>query len=302
MKTKKILAFLLCSIVILTLNDCSKVEDNNEVPNSSDISSGEISNSSEIDEKEESDELKILRSKIKESNCYVGIALVDYVSADLSEEDTVTYLNHSETAEQYSFINDIKTIAYNGSELFVFVPADVDSVITIFPVDITYDAEFEVKRDEIIYQGDLGEPVAVRCNVGEGYPNILVSVTNGNESNEFYPLVSLEDGWTIALEDGCYDFSIDNIHKYIDKIYYMLPKIYPDIQEAIDNGNGLVYAGDFYFCDQIMVRFELGKYSDSNGEYKFECEKQYAVSFDATYEMDPSNHKWYVIGSGINGM
>lgn len=250
------------------------------------------------EENEDPAELYILRSKIQEAECAVGIAFVDYVESDLSQQDTATYLRYSEIAEEYPFINNAETVAYSGMELFVLVPASKEGIITVFPAAITEEGEYTAYRDEIVYQSAPGEPVALRCNISESYANVLVSVTNGTETFEFYPMISLEDGWSIALQDGCYDFSMDNIRKYVYPVYIMLPQDFPEIQQAMDNGRELTYAGDFYFCDQLMLRFELG-ISDESGVV---CEKQYAVSFDATYAMDPADHIWYVLGTGVNGM
>lgn len=250
-------------------------------------------------------ELAALQSKIKNAGCTVGIALVDIVTGELSEADTVTYLQHSETIQQYPFLSDVQTVLHDGIELFLLVPASAQGVITVHPAEITDAGELEVRRDETIYKGAPGEAIALRCNVHEGYANVLVSVTDGSEVCELHPMVSLEDGCSVAPQEGCYDFSVDNIHKYIDGAYNMLPKTYPEIKEVMDNGGDLIYAGDFYFCNQIMMRFELGKYTVDNEGYSadgFVCEKQYAVSFDATYAMDPADHSWYVIGAGVKGM
>lgn len=250
----------------------------------------------------EAAELSVLRSKIKEADCTVGIAFVDYVTEGLSEKDTVTYLSHSETIEKYPFFSDIKTVVYDGLELFLLVPKSKESIITVFPIDITDKGELVVQKDKTIYQSSPGEPIALRCNTNENYANVLISVTDAGKSYEFSPMISLQDGWSIALEEGCYDFSIDHIRKYVDTAYTMLPKTYPDIQKALDSGKELVFADDFYFCNQKMLRFELGTYTvNDSEETNFTCEMQYAVAFDTTYAMNPKDHKWYVIGAGVNG-
>lgn len=275
-------------------NDTSKSVTTNNI-----ISLTAPETETDADAADESAELTYLRSKIKESGCGVGIAFIDYVEDELSEDNTAIYLNQSELAEKYPCLKNIKTVAIDGINLFVLVPATEKGVITVFPTYITDSGELEVNKDEVIYESLPGEPIALKCNMSESYSNVLVSVANESETCEFYPMISLEDGWSVALQDGCYDFSIDDIRKYVDDAYFMMPQTYPEIEEALADGKELIYAGQFYFCNQIMIRFELGGYG-VNGD--FVCEKQYAVSFDATYAMDPADHNWYVIGAGVTGM
>ncbi len=293
-----IISFVLCLLLAGCVANTSKQPETTE---SDTISTTEKETKKE--EGEEPDELYVLRNKIKKADCVLGIAFVDYETSELSLENTQIYLNQSETINEYPFLHDIKTVSYDGIQLYIFVPASRESVITIYPNNITDEGEFEVNREKIIYKSKPGEPIALRCNEHENYSNVLVSVTNDDEVYEFYPMISLEDGWSVALEDGCYDFSVDNILKYANDASYMLPKSYSEIQDAINNGKDLIFAGSFYFCDQMMLRFELGQYTDdSYSEDSFVCEKQYAVAFNTTYSMDPKDHKWYVIGNGLVGM
>lgn len=257
----------------------------------------------EIQKNEDDDELFVLRNKIKKANCVLGVAFVDYEDSGLSLENTQIYINQSETVKKYPFLRDIKTVSYDGMELFIFVPASKESVITIYPNNITDSGEYQTVKDKVIYKSKPGESVALRCNTNENYSNVVVCVKDGEKDYEFYPMISLADGWSVALADGCYDFSVENILKYSNDACYLLPKTYPEIQELIDNGNELVFAGSFYFCDEMMLRFEVGEYTDeSYSKESFVCKKQYAVAYNATYAMDPKDHKWYVIGNGLGDM
>lgn len=299
---KRIFAIVLAFLMAMLCFACSNTENQNTKSNTSSVQkTSDIveKTPTEGTEKEESAESAALRNKIKDADCTVGIAFVDYVENELSEEDTSTYFNHSETAAEYPFLKNIKTVAYEGRELFVLVPASRKATITVFPAEINADGELEVKKDTTVCKGSQGEPIALRCNISDDYANVLVSVSDGSEVCEFYPMISLEDGWTVAPQKGCYDFSIDDIRKYVDKTFNILPETYPEIQKSLDSGSTLNYAGDFYFCNQMMLRFELGKSDANTGE--FVCEKQFAVSFDTTYEKTADGN-WYVIGAGIKGM
>lgn len=274
-------AFLLC---VFLFAGCSLMPDGNaSVKETTDT------------EKIKGAELSALQSEIIGSNSAVGIAFVDYVEDGLSGGDVAGYLINSELAEKYPFLKEIKTVAYNGLELFVLVPASDNGVITVYPNTINDKGELEANRDEVIFKGKKGEAVALRCNINESYPNVLVSVTQGDTFLEFYPTISLRDGWSVALQDGCYDFSLDDIRKYTSEAYDMLYKSFPEIQRELDRGKELVFADSFYFCNQWMLRFELGEYTAD----ELAVEKQYAVSFDATYAMNMTEHNWYVIGAGL---
>lgn len=298
----KIIVFaclVLCLSILSGCTDGVRKDPEQTTPDVSDVMAQETGNASgDVADSAEAYELAALQSRIRAAGCSVGIAFVDYIDGELSNADTTTYFRQSETVEEYPYLKDIKTVAYDGSELFVLAPATRDGVITVYPTLITDAGELEVQRDEVVCTAAPGEPIALRCNISESYSNVLVSVSCGEDVCEFYPSISLKDGWSVAICDGCYDFSIDNVHKYVDPAYYMLPKTYTEIKEALDGGSELIFAGDFYFCDQTMLRFELGRHGDDG----FVCDKQYAVSFDATYAMDPADHRWYVIGAGVKGM
>lgn len=299
-----------CTIIIPDTNDpASNVQDQatngkNElnIDNKKDDTESNEEDNTEDAAKTEPEELTMLRNEIRENRCSVGVAFVDYIDNELSEENIAIYLSHTEIAEKYPFVNDADIVAYYGNELFVLVPADKNGVITLYSVDLSDDGEMEinleVNRDEPVYVGEPGAPVVLRSNIHEGYVNIMASITDGDSVCEYYPMVSLEDGCSAALDEGCYDFSPDNVLKHLDEVYYKLPHDFPEIQEAVDNGRELIYQGELYYNNEMMLRFELGTFNEYGDG--FVCEKQYAVSFDATYEMDPVDHEWYIIGPGID--
>lgn len=294
---KKFIPFILFLICCVLLSGCTGTPSGNDTTADSssavDTSSAPESTESASDEPSE---LLGLRAEMKKRGSYVGIGFVDYVGSELSEEDVATYLGQSDLAKEYPFVKESEVAAYDGMELFVLVPASETAVITVYPNVITDEGELEVNKNEIICKSEPGKAVALRCNISESYPNVLVAVTDGNNNFEFSPSISLEDGISVAAVDGTYDFSLDDIRKYTEEAYNMLVYNFAEVDAALDNGKGLVFASDFYFCDQMMLRFELGEYTDDG----FSVEKHYAVSFDATYGMDPADHEWTVIGTGLN--
>lgn len=295
--SKKIIPLILFLICCVLLSGCTGKPSGTDTT-ADNSSAVDTTSSQQTTDEPASDisELSVLRANMKKKSSYVGIGFVDYIGAELSEEDVATYLKRSDLAKEYPFVKESKVAAYDGMELFVLVPTSETAVITVYPNVITDEGELEVNKNEIICKSEPGEAVALRCNISESYPNVLVTVTDGNDNFEFSPSVSLEDGISVAPVDGTYDFSLDDIRKYKEEAYNLLVYNFAEIDAALDNGKGLVFASDFYFCDQMMLRFELGEYTDDG----FSVEKQYAVSFDATYAMDPADHEWTVLGTGLN--
>lgn len=295
-KVNILTAFCLC---VLLLAGCANMP--HRVPKSTgDTSEPDTADATQIPESGSPAEAQFaaLQGKIREAGCTVGIAFVDYIEEALSPADARACLLHSETVAAYPFMSDIRTVAYTGTGLFVLVPASESGVITVFPLVINDQGEVVGQQDQVICQSAPGEPIALRCNMSDTYADVLISVTDGQSTCSFSPMLSLKDGWSVVPQDGCHNFSIDRIQKYADDIYTALSKKYSEIRETLDNGGSLISAGDFYFKDQWMLRFELGH----NTEHGFVCERQYAVSFDTTYTRGAAESDWYVIGAGLWGM
>lgn len=216
-------------------------------------------------------ELSALQSEIIGSNSAVGIAFVDYVEDGLSEGDVAGYLINSELAKKYPFLKGIKTVAYNGLELFVLVPASDNGVITVYPNTINDKGELEANRDVVIFKGKKGEAVALRCNINESYPNVLVSVTQGDAFLEFYPTISLRDGWSVALQDGCYDFSLDDIRKYTSEAYDMEDRDWYIFTCGYAT-TAFTAAGIEYIGNEIKPDLSDGSYADAFTGYAELCD------------------------------
>lgn len=267
-----------------------------ETPVSSDVLSEAPSAIPEAEpEDDQSAELTALRQEITNNNCMVGIAFVGYLDSDISDEELAPYLNRNALAAKYPFLSNGKLVSYDGLELFALVPANENSVITLYPAGIDQYGDFTIQRNLTIYKSEPGETVILRCNDNENYANVFATVTDGDSVCEFYPMISLEDGYSVALYEGCYDFSLDDIFKHMSEAYYYLENDIPEIREAINDGMGIIYDSEIFYIDQNMLVFELGQFT----EYGFVCEKKYAISFDATYVLDSDNQTWIVIGDGI---
>ena len=72
---------------------------------------------------------------------------------------------------------------------------------------MTENGEYDDHHEDVLYEGKKGEVILLRCNRSEIYSDVLISVTDGTETLEFHPMLSMMDGH-VAAEPGCYDFSV----------------------------------------------------------------------------------------------
>lgn len=274
----------------------------NEDEKDSTADSTENDTSSEVQTEEteqKSPELEALRTQMANEKAISGVAFVDYVKYDLSEENVATFLYNDPLTEKYPFLKNAKTVAYNGQELFVIVPASENGIVTVYESGLDENYEHYVdNKSNPLYVGTPGEAVAVKCNDSENFTNILIKISDNGKECEIRPSISLEDGRTVVGIDGCYDFTLDDMRKYSSEAYYLLSQKFPEITNAVENGKTLVSAGLFWLSNQYMLRFELGTYTDDG----FNCENRYAVSFDSTYAFDNEKQSWYIYGAGINSL
>lgn len=233
-----------------------------------------------------------LQKEIREADALAGIAFIGYIDETLSYQDTVTYLSWDSILNDYPFLINSTVLAYEGCEMFALVPASDEGQITVYQTGLDENGEYDEMKTQVLYKGEAGESIVLRCNDNENYSNVKVVIQDGNESVTLRPMISLQDGWNIVPEEGSYNFSPENIRRHAEDCYQLLPYAFPEIAAALEQGASLVSDSDFYFCNQWMLRFDLIP-ADASEEVK-----KYAVSFDATYEWDNEKQVWYVLGTG----
>ena len=151
--------------------------------------------------------LERLRDEIRASGNTVGVAFLGYVDSDSSEVDLRDYMYQSELGSTYYFLPSSWLLMCEGQELYAIVPANENTTVTIYASDITEWGEYADDTSMPLPVGLPGEPVVVLCNLSEIYSHVLITVTDGDETLEFHPMLSMEDGH-LAETPGVYDFSI----------------------------------------------------------------------------------------------
>lgn len=151
--------------------------------------------------------LERLQDEIHASGNTVGVAFLGYVDSGSSEVDLRDYMYQSELGSTYYFLPMSWLLMYEGQELYAIVPANENTTVTIYASGITEWGEYADDTSMPLHVGLPGEPVVVLCNLSEIYSNVLITVTDGDETLEFHPMLSMEDGH-LAETPGVYDFSI----------------------------------------------------------------------------------------------
>ena len=151
--------------------------------------------------------LERLQDEIRASGNTVGVAFLGYVDSGSSEVDLRDYMYQSELGSTYYFLPMSWLLMYEGQELYAIVPANENTTVTIYASGITEWGEYADDTSMPLHVGLPGEPVVVMCNLSEIYSNVLITVSDGANSIDFHPMLSMEDGH-LAETPGVYDFSI----------------------------------------------------------------------------------------------
>ncbi len=315
--TKIILSLFLCfaflvgcaNLPLPELNHRSEAEESlSEADGSSSKGDGVKKPQSNFDEAEESStSLAALREKITESGAAVGAAFLGYIGSSAPYDEVVSFAHGCQCASVNEFLCTVaesNIIAYDGDELFAFVPASNSYAIAIYPAELTAFGELSVDEDNPIITANPGETVVLRCNMGDLYSNVMVRASDGTNSVEFYPMVSLMDGRLTAAE-GCYDFSVysdnsdsGNVGETVEEkniqIAYELLTEAEEVKNRMELGMVVQYTGEKENIDgRECYIFTLGT---DHGDYVV-TEYFYGVCDNLIYTYDAVSDSWNALGA-----
>lgn len=236
-----------------------------------------------------------LQSSIAEQNAMLGVAFFGYVDSESDEKAVRQFVNDSALASAYPFLKELDEVVIEGSELYVFVPAGKNAVITVYYAEISEDGSYIDRKDSPLYTGDAGEAVVVRCNLSEIYSNVLISVKDGTNTLEYHPMLSMKDGH-VATESGCYDFTdYEMTEEELAQNASDLLTATDEVRDALERGMKLLYTGDIQVIDgQQCLLFALG----TEHEEQFVREQLYAVSDDQIYAYSAVTDSWEPLSAG----
>lgn len=205
MRLKKMIIVTACIGLIISLSGCSSNKTKDEVTQNKDTSSNSsISQELNIQEIEPS-ELPI--TKEEENQVTVTPeekAVNSFYTIDADDEDTLAamfYLGYGDTEKEnnlevllqtYGLLEDEfeTVIAVEDCEWYMILPKYTDTQIVVEKVEL--DAE-----GELVSIGELCKttrPILLCCNYSDIVPSTKVTITYKEESIEFNPFISLENG------------------------------------------------------------------------------------------------------------
>ena len=135
-----------------------------------------------------------------------AVAYLGYAESDL--DDFKRYAEQMGILEKYPFIKNIDeehAVLREGGEWYIVVPGEdvqlngydaipVESVGTVMP------------GEELLLPATV-EPVLIRCNVSEIYPNVMIGLRRNDEMPISYsPQLSMKDG-ALAQSENIFDFT-----------------------------------------------------------------------------------------------
>ncbi len=184
---KKFITFFLAFSMIITLCGCQINPD--------------TTSSAESDAASHSYGLEKIQSKMSKSIKKMGVIFLGFY------ESYEEYIIGAEKTygKDYPFLKNIKEEAFvassEGSEIFAIIPANNRISLTVNRLSYTNGFETAQKGD-LLYEGRPGEPVVVKCNFSDLYPDIIITATStdSDAATEFVPKLSLKDG-RIELEE-----------------------------------------------------------------------------------------------------
>lgn len=239
--------------------------------------------------------LELLQDEIMQSGNKVGLAFLGYVDSQSSEVDLRDYLMHSDAGREYPFLLMSGLLMVEGQELYVIVPPDETTSITVYASGVNEWGEYVDDTSIPLGENWPGEPLLLQCNLSEIYANVLVVVNDGSETIAFRPSLSMEDGHLVEFP-GVYDFSLypyepdeSDVSSAMDRLLQL-----EEIDAAMKRGMKLLYTGDVQMvAGQNCLLFALG--TDTGDQ--FVREFYYAVSDNYIFTYDAVNDMWYTYGT-----
>lgn len=197
----------------LVLCGCSKTGNISKTETES--ASGKVSETAESESaieknseaKKEDPSLTSLRLAAKAAGNAAIVIDLGYLNAAEGSGNLSDYDKYENQLSRYLFLTGIPKERLIGQEsgysnAFCIVPTDSNAKVEIYSTNGP-DESGQLKRDELLYSADRGNPLIVRCFVADFYSNMLISVTDpsGLSIEDYNPVFSGEDG-SLILTDG----------------------------------------------------------------------------------------------------
>ncbi|MBQ3588437.1 MAG: hypothetical protein II977_07695 [Oscillospiraceae bacterium] len=154
----------------------------------------------------------LVRDHMDGVNYIAAAAFLGYY--EYGYELIMNYLGDMGISAEYPFLEEIPEenfIDAGGDELYCVVPAGEDYSISVYEWLVDEYNDYEGEPGNALFHSDNGQPVFIKCNESDLYPNVLVSVEDSNGNiTDYNPCLSGMDGRLDIPFDfpGIMDFSM----------------------------------------------------------------------------------------------
>ncbi len=162
----------------------------------------------------------IQRQILLDTDTIGGVIFLGYIDpgAPMYWDDPDYYRNFITKAgywDDFDFFSELMSdhfVATDwGNELYAIIPADPNANVEIYEWIIGEENGYTGERGQLLYHGENGSPVLLKCNVSDIMPSALVVITNPDgRTIEWNPFISLMDGHvqTVSNLEYMFDFTI----------------------------------------------------------------------------------------------
>ena len=239
-----------------------------------------------------------LQALIEENDCMGGAMYIELVGSDWNEDYIRECLEYDRVVDYLPVFANGAVVLGEGEQLFALLPGE-GAWITIYPSEITEDAEFVDDLTAPLYEGAVGEPILLRCNYSDSYSNVYVTVQNGEAMYELRPNMSGEYAYMMAPADGWLDIAPLDIRSLgYETLQWFQYNYGYELEEGLANGYALEYMGPEYYYNHYLLKFGMYRGMDDDSE-EIDVYAEYAVDLTYTYKMDPDTGYYQVIGDGM---
>lgn len=126
----------------------------------------------------------------------------DAIAFNESDLYAAAYLGYNDTAdngyyfETYLNTENLPIFHISSGEYYLIIPRYSEMSLKIFENDL------ETETQTLLYETLESKPFIIQCNESDIFSNVTISMSDGTNSTEFSPFISLKDGSVQIGDDG----------------------------------------------------------------------------------------------------
>jgi len=140
------------------------------------------------------DELTLMQSNLAEKGFVCAAAYVGTILDGKTEKEYIDASEYNNTYHFIAMIDEDRIVRNEGDEVYCIVPAKGYNSIVVNAFVVDESNDYKGAADKELYSANDGKPIIVRGNISEIMPNIIVTLSNGDNTFCFNPSLSMRDG------------------------------------------------------------------------------------------------------------